>query len=261
LGRRATGWLLGLVLALALAAPALGAKPSPVEKLAADAAAAYRAGDYGKAAEQLERAYQAQPVGTILYNLAKAYEKQGDNEKALDRYQRYLAGDDTDPKYKARAEARVAALKDALLPKPPPEKHEAPPPPAIVQAPPPTPAPPVDENWLRQKRARRRDSAIGFTLLGTTAVVLTVAFALDGYAVQGRGQFGQTLVEDDKRALRDSSMTEWIAGNVLLGVGAVTAVLSIWLIVRSSRPLPPRRAQLLPAISPRGAALALEVRF
>src|SRR5262249_34065618 len=74
------GWL--LCLALACGAARAQSRGNPVEKLASDAAIAYRGGDYQRAAQLLERAYKMQPVSALLYNLAKAYEKLGDEDKA-----------------------------------------------------------------------------------------------------------------------------------------------------------------------------------
>ena len=256
----AARWLIGLVVSWALTASAIAGKVTPVEKLASDAAAAYRNGDYGKAAELLERAYQAQPVGTILYNLAKAYEKQGDNEKALDRYQRYLAAEDADAKYKARAEARVAALKELLSPKaksvvekpePPP-----PPPPPVVQPPPP-PAVAVDENWQRANRARRRDRGVGIALGVTGVVALAAGIGLTVNASSLHDQFDGTLVESDKRGFRDSAQTQLIVAGVLYGVGAAAIAVAGYFLYRGTRALPARRA----SITPRLGGLGVEVKF
>jgi tetratricopeptide (TPR) repeat protein len=50
----------------------------------------YRQGKFGEAADLLERAYAMHPEPVLLYNLGRAYDGMGENEKAVDAYKRYL---------------------------------------------------------------------------------------------------------------------------------------------------------------------------
>ncbi len=61
---------------------------------------AYQAGRFKQAAELLKRAYGLDPAPTLLYNLARALESDGDLDGALDAYRRYLRAD---PQAKDRA--------------------------------------------------------------------------------------------------------------------------------------------------------------
>lgn len=68
--------------------------PSPLE--AAKRAferwrALYAAGKHAEAAEAFEEAYQARPFAQFLYNIGAAHEKNGDYQKAVAAYRRYLA--------------------------------------------------------------------------------------------------------------------------------------------------------------------------
>jgi tetratricopeptide (TPR) repeat protein len=258
--RGIASWLIGVAVCCALALPAR-ARPSTVEKLAADAAAAYRAGDYTKAVELLERAYATQPVAAILYNLAKAYEKQGAADKALDRYQRYVAADDADAKLKARAEQRVAALKAELTPKTPTEPPKEngnlpqPPPPPIV-TPPPKPNPIVDVEWEQAARARRRDRgvAIGVGVVGVIAFAAAIGLSVNALSLHD--QFARSLVEDSKRSLRDQAQTQALAADCLYGVGSAAVVVAAIFLYRGLRPLPSKRASLQPRLG--GVGLAVQ---
>ncbi|MCB9648131.1 MAG: tetratricopeptide repeat protein [Deltaproteobacteria bacterium] len=55
--------------------------------------AAYRQGRFRAAAALLEKAYALDPAPTLLYNLARALESDGDFEGAVKAYQDYLAAD------------------------------------------------------------------------------------------------------------------------------------------------------------------------
>jgi tetratricopeptide (TPR) repeat protein len=50
----------------------------------------YRQGKFGEAAELLEKAYAMHPEPVLLYNLGRAYDGMGENEKAVDAYKHYL---------------------------------------------------------------------------------------------------------------------------------------------------------------------------
>src|SRR5689334_11838211 len=117
-----------------------------VERLAADAVNAYRGADYNRAVELLTRAYEIRQVPALLYNLAKAYDKLGDVDRAYDAYRRYSDSADAEPRLRNKADARLAVLEEirrrkkaveraaerAGEPKPPPQpapvKPAAPPP-------------------------------------------------------------------------------------------------------------------------------------
>lgn len=112
---------------LALAATAVGIDSSPVAaaepgaEQGADAEAQalelfersealYREGDFEQAAALLERAYQLHPEPTLLYNLARAREGQGELVAAADAYERYLAAA-ADAPDRGAIEQRILSLR------------------------------------------------------------------------------------------------------------------------------------------------------
>ena len=95
---------------------------------------AYGLGHYDRAVQAFLRAYQVDPAPILLYNVAQAYWKKGQNEAAVIFYRRYL---DADPKAKnrARIRARIRDLQSG--------KKVAPPSEAAAQVVPPAIAPPL----------------------------------------------------------------------------------------------------------------------
>src|SRR5262245_2799000 len=94
-----------------------------VERLAKEAAIAFKGADYQRAVELLERAYQIRQVANILYNIARSYDKLGEVEKAIEHYRRYADSSDADPKLKAKAEARLQSYEESHRPKPGPSEN------------------------------------------------------------------------------------------------------------------------------------------
>jgi tetratricopeptide (TPR) repeat protein len=283
--------LLGMALVGAAVVPRAGFAAAPaerknvVEKLADDAAAAYKAGDYQRAVELLERAYATQPLSALLYNLAKAHDKLGNGEKARSLYQKYAAADDADPKLRARAEQRIAALRavDSPRPKEPaavastePPPSPRPPPPAEPKTPPRAPPPPPQETVLitpstfepppvdplaAEKRARWRDRglAITFGVIGIGAVGAAIGMSLSALDLQR--QFDRSLDENLKRTLRDDAKTRALVADILYPVGAVAIAVGAVFLWRGLRPLEAKRAdkptvQLAPALLPGGGGVA-----
>jgi len=246
------GWLLTVALSCALARA--DSRPNPVEKLASDAANAYRAGDYGRAAQLLERAYKIQPVSALLYNLAKAYEKLGDEEKAADLYSRYAAADDADPRLKQKAEARVAALQPPpprprprpKAPPPEPAEKEQPaereqpaekeppkpaPPPATVEKPAPPAKPPAPPE-SPEVRAKRRDKTLGIALTAVGGGALLSAIGLSANVLVLKGQFDGTLDEPTKLDRYNTALPQAIAADVLYAAGVVAVAVGAYFLWR-----------------------------
>lgn len=147
---------LGLVIAGPSAAQAQPAKQeaAPADRKAAielfgRSRAAYQAGRFAEAAELLRQAYALDPAPTLLYNLARALESDGDLDGAADAYRRYIEAD-PDAKDRPAIEKRVSNLEAQIA-----EREElrrkleaqasAPPAPApeVVTAPPPAEGPSV----------------------------------------------------------------------------------------------------------------------
>jgi len=275
-------WWIGVV------AVAHAEKQNPVEKLAGDAAAAYRAADYARAVQLLERAYKLQPVSALLYNLAKAYDKLGESDRALDLYGRYSGADDADPRLRSKAEARVVALRELKEPSrrsdTPPRKSEPPPRPEPqakkVEAPegpppaPPTiaePPPPVRDPAAEQRRAfidgQRRDRyvAMGLGAVGLAAIGTAVGLSVNVLSI--RDQFTSSLDENAKRSLRDSASGRAIGADVGFVVGAAAVGVAVYFLYRGYRAAPrsaataPHHFAAAPWLAPGAGGVAMGAQF
>jgi tetratricopeptide (TPR) repeat protein len=237
-----------------------------VERLAADAANAYRAADYSRAVELLERAYSIRQVAALLYNLAKAYEKLGNQEKAIELYHRYSDSSDADPKLRVKAEARIAAYEEAHRPRPdepaPDRPREPEPHPPVVTPPtqPPEP-PPVREETAEErairlwKKRRVRDRILGLSL-GSLGVATAIAGAgVSGAALVGHEHYASTLESEfPKRAERDKAQSEAVASDVLLTVAVAAAAVGSYFLWRGYHRERPPGTRLLVAPSMMGAS-------
>jgi hypothetical protein len=257
-----------LVIALVLAVTAHAEKRNPVEKLAADAAAAYHNGDYQHAVDLLERAYKLQPVSALLYNLAKAYDKLGESQSAADLYAKYAAAEDADPKLKTKAEARLAALilpshkvdepvakpQPKLEPAAKPQPNGEPQPAAQPEAQhePPRPARPADGG-----RHRDRMVALGVGVAGVA--VLATALGLSLSALHLHDEFSTNLVETDKRQLRNDAQAQALAADLLYAVGVAAAGVTAYFLYRGFRPT--RQVAVAPWMQPGAGGLSALGRF
>jgi hypothetical protein len=149
---------MGIILCALWATPALGANPAPArsaEALSKKGKELFNEGRYAEAIAEYEAAYRQVPAPKYLYNVARAYHRQGNKEKALDYYRRYLTDDPNGPgagearEYIADIERELAAEKAARAAAPPVDPTPAPTPAAPTTAPEPAlatagpaPAPP-----------------------------------------------------------------------------------------------------------------------
>lgn len=79
-----------LLVALMLSTVTLAANPKAAA-LAKDADRLYKDNKYKEAAETLKQAYEAEPVGLYLYNIARAFDQAGELEESQEYYRRYVA--------------------------------------------------------------------------------------------------------------------------------------------------------------------------
>jgi iron complex outermembrane receptor protein len=92
--------------------------------------------NYGEGIKELDAAYAILPNANVLYNIGRAYEANGEYEKAIDYYRRYVAENPPDAE---EVKASIAALEAKI------KKPEPPPPSPTEPAPPPPPPPPPVE--------------------------------------------------------------------------------------------------------------------
>ena len=252
-----------------------------VEKLAAEAIAAYKAADYARTIELLERAYQIRQVAALLYNLAKAYEKLGDQEKSVELYRRYSDSTDADPKLRVKAEARVAAYeeahrgrRDARLGADAGNELHA----RVDATPDPGPDPGkvrgtggsisalAEAQGVRAWKARRaRDRIVGLSLggLGVACALAGVGLSVSAYYLHDT--YANTVgLENDRRAERDNARNQALASDVLYGVAVASAGVGAYFLWRGyHREQAPHAgvSVVAPFASPVGAGLVLGGSF
>ena len=247
-----------------------------VERLAAEAVNAYKVADYNRAVELLTRAYEIRQVPALLYNMAKAYDKLGDVDRAYETYRRYADSADADPRLKAKADARLVVLEDLRRKKkladrpvePRPQPTMTPPPqPATVE--PPKPAAPTAEEIKEQlkrdrQRARRRDRFVALGL-GVGAVALAgVAVGFSVSALQAQSDWSAQYggVEATRRALEHTAVERAAIADGFYAGAAVAAGIGAYFLYRGFRPEPTAPSlALVPVASPSGAALVAAGTF
>jgi len=224
-----------------------------VERLAAEAAGAYKAGDFIRAAELLEEAYKLQPISPIIYNLAKAYDKLTEDDKALDLYKKYIVAPDADPKLKQRAETRIANINNQKANPGAPEvrPRKAGKEPAMGEnLVTPNLTDPVEDPKVAAQRRERRDTqmwrGLGFGSLGLGVALLGAGIGLGVAALGQQDSFHASIVEADKRHFRDMAKSYAIGADVLYAVGAAAVGVSAYFLYRGFRPAPSAHAALVP---------------
>jgi hypothetical protein len=260
--------LVALAITLAIAAPRVEAQTedagTQVERLAAEANNAYRASEYRRAVELLERAYAIQQDARLVFNLAKAYDKLGDQTKALDYYRRYRDSTDADPKVRVKAEARIAAYEEAQRRQdfgPSPEPHRLGPDrnllgPVDFKGPPAeTPA----ERALRQgktRRSRARRAGIALMSLGGAALFSAAGLSIDVLLIERRYS-NQLDGEEQKRNERAQAKTLALSADVLYGAAAIAGAVGAYYVWRGyHREAPPKTsAWIAPVLGSNGAGL------
>ena len=79
----------------------------------------YKAGDYQRALQEFQAAYEADPNPSLLYNVAETQRQLHQDREALVSYERYLASG-PHPRRKEEAQERIEELKRRLTPPPEP---------------------------------------------------------------------------------------------------------------------------------------------
>jgi hypothetical protein len=91
----------------------LSANPTPkeVESLIRQGQAQYQKGHYAEAAATLQKAYEKQPLARLLYNIARAFEKAGDIDQAVNYYQQYVDAQGTEVELMRKASHAIVDLR------------------------------------------------------------------------------------------------------------------------------------------------------
>jgi tetratricopeptide (TPR) repeat protein len=252
-----------------------------VERLANDAVNAYKGADYKRAVELLQKAYEIRQVPALLYNMAKAYDKLGDVEHAYDTYRLYADSAAAEPKLKAKAELRVAALAELRRKKKAEEKANETPPPQPQQqqqaqqqtAPPPVnleptlqPPPTPEEQRAHAHeefvQGKKRDRLITYVLGGATVAFAAVAIGLSADALVREGKYhASTSPADKARIESDAKLRANVADGFWVGTavaGGVTAYFAYRaFLMKEKAPA----VALAPMLGPGGGGIVAVGRF
>jgi tetratricopeptide (TPR) repeat protein len=213
--------------------------PPSARQLVDDAQRAYARAEYLEAAKLLEAASRLDPSGRILFNLARAWEKANEVEKAIIVYESYLDRPDAELQAMKRARKALATLyriKPSTpiappTPTPVEPKPEAEPPPALVSKPstdrpteasppaamvvkPTAPAPPMTHT-LR---------TVGVVTLCAAGVALGTAVGLGLWAQGAAAQARASLDPVAKPLLVGASQSRASFTDITFGVAATLAV-------------------------------------
>jgi tetratricopeptide (TPR) repeat protein len=112
---RAAGLVLVAIL-VAWAPPPAAAQPESTEfdNLVADGGAKFEAKRYAAARAAWKRAYRLEPDPRLLFNIASTYRREGDRERALEHYRKYLAAAAEDAEYRTLAEEAILKIEEAI---------------------------------------------------------------------------------------------------------------------------------------------------
>jgi tetratricopeptide (TPR) repeat protein len=242
-----------------------------VEELSNDAISAYKAGRYQLAVEDLTRAYAIRPVTALLYNLAKAYDKLNEIDKAYENYKRYADSDDAEPKLQEKARARMAIFEPQIKEKKDAQDHPQTTTIIKIEEKPKGPTP--EEQAAEAENAKARKKTINLVLGVTIAAIGIGGIAAGiGLYVSASGlhdQFTMTTDETTKRQLRDDAQSRGVVSSVMYAVGGVALVGSLWFfyaalirpgLEEKEKPAE-NKVSLSPWLSPQGAGMGAAWRF
>lgn len=243
--RPASTGALALLLALSLArpVPALAAdasKEAEVSALAVKAQEQYQSGAYLESAETLLEAYALIPVPKLLYNAARAFEKAGDEARALTHFRKFLDSPGADPELMQRTAKAIAELEASRFRREAAAKEQA------LEA---------ERRALAEEQAREtkeaearrraREAAERKRRAEETASERTLAYVLLGagaLAAGGGAVLGVSALDshdawkdeprlEDRRALASDGRRDALLADVSYGASAVLVGVGVWFLV------------------------------
>jgi tetratricopeptide (TPR) repeat protein len=252
-GPLAVGALVLMLLAPRVAAAARSVD-AEVKRLANVSHEQYQKGDFKGAAETLLKAYELKPVQALLFNIARSYEKAGDDVKALEYYRRYRDSSPDDADLVGQASRAIDRLEAGQREKEKAAQAEAAKKAAEDQA---------EKDRLAAERTRLeqaekdrqakdaaaaaaaaqpppqpRSRALPYTLIGVGGAGLLAGGAL--------GLTARSLANDEKAStdpvakpdLRSQAKTRALVADVAYGVGAAALVAGIVIIATEPKAAP-----------------------
>jgi hypothetical protein len=125
----------------------------------------YSLGEYRRAVEKFIQAYALERDPNLLFNIANCYERLGDREAAVEKYDAFLAAPDLDPQGRLRAEQALTRL---ALPAPPASDDALASPPSAT----------LVEDSASVDGASTFETVLPWAVLGSGAVISGVGLSL-----------------------------------------------------------------------------------
>ena len=229
--------LLGLLLTVPTsyaAAPPAGApaaaKPAAatLEELAAKGRALYDAGKFQEAVGAYVRAHQLGADARLLYNIAFIYDKKlAEIDLAMAYYRRYVQAADAEPPLVTKSLERLRVLKAAKDRAELDEIRKGDGTKAGTKA-----GIGTDPAQKRPGEAETTvDRTAGWVTLGSGVALLAGGVTFQVLASETHDDYKATTNYTRKRDLLDTSKTQALVGDILLGAGAVTIGVSVVLLL------------------------------
>jgi tetratricopeptide (TPR) repeat protein len=201
----------------------------------------YRQGKFDEAAALLERAYSLHQEPVLLYNLGRAYEGLGENQKAIDAYTKYI---EKNPEAKDRGalERRIVTLKEQIEK----DKQRAAPKPQLD----PTPTPLTPQAAPAPSKG---PGVLPWVVAGVGVAAVGAGFFVGLQAKSKRDDAQDNPVSKDAQDEYDSAKSMATTANVLLIAGTVVAAGGVtWALLSRKKSEPAAAATLHLTLTPGG---------
>lgn len=221
-----------LVAVTAGAPTVASAQSDQFDALVQDGMSHYRARRYDQAIEKFEAAYAVSPQPELIYNVARAYEKSLKRDEAMAAYERFLSLEGTTADLRSKALEALTALrreKEALRASERAKNRPS------TELPPPTAAPEPNPGGVRRPAPEPRSRTLEWILIGGGAAAAATGAVFGVLALQANSEFddlqsmgaSRAELEDQKSKVDDNAL----AADVLIGVGAVSAIAGVILLL------------------------------
>lgn len=194
----------------------------------------YRSGDFNKTIDLLNEAYALEPQSVLLYNLARAHEGIGNNDAAIETYEKFLA-QEPNAKDRGAIEQRLATLRRQRDERLALEKRST-----AQPTPQPVEPPPVERAPHRRSVLPYVVGGVGVAGLAAGAVFGLMANSKRDDAVAAPGQRDAIDLEDQAKSRATLSNVSFVVGGVLLAAGVTWWVLDLGASKKSASVAPVR---------------------
>lgn len=248
--------LLGSLLLVSSPLPVRADADSEVSRLAAESHRLYQDGKYREAAQTLLKAYEAKPIPTLLFNVARCLDKAGDVSESIRYYQRFLDSPQGNDPAALRMTKQTAQALDRLRQVESQQKQDA------LAA----DAKKEQERMAAEERARvaeaetkaakasaqrekeaaaearqanpapaaeARSKVPGIALIGLGVAGIGTGAVFGVLASSAANETQSTFDPTTKPELRSTARTRAVIADVAYGVGGAAAVVGTILLIRS----------------------------